>query len=142
MKPYRNIIPWLVIAGLLMFLFYLFQGPGERQAANGISYSQFLSETDAGSVRDVTIAGESITGHFTDGRSFATIAPNDPDLIQRLESRSVNITASPAEGQGMSFFGLLISWFPMLLLVGVYIFFMRQMQGGGGGNRGAMGFGK
>ncbi len=140
MKPYRNIVPWLVIAVLLVFLFYLFQGSGERQTANTISYSQFLSETEAGSVRDVTISGESIFGHFNDGRSFATIAPNDPDMVQRLDSRGVNITAAPAADHNMSFFSLLISWFPMLLLVGVYIFFMRQMQGGGG--RGAMGFGK
>ncbi|MDP1671087.1 MAG: ATP-dependent metallopeptidase FtsH/Yme1/Tma family protein, partial [Alphaproteobacteria bacterium] len=139
MKPYRNIVPWLVIAVLLVFLFYLFQGPAERQTANNITYSQFLSETEAGSVRDVTISGETIVGHYSDGRSFATYAPNDPDLVQRLDARGVNISATPAANEDGSFFGLLISWFPMLLLVAVYIFFMRQMQGGNGR---AMGFGK
>ncbi|MCK9994293.1 MAG: cell division protease FtsH [Alphaproteobacteria bacterium] len=139
MKPYRNIIPWLVIAILLVFLFYLFQGPAERQTANSISYSQFLAETEAGSVRDVTISGESIFGHFGDGRTFTTYAPYDPDLVQRLDARGVNISATPSLDEEGSFFNLLISWFPMLLLVAVYIFFMRQMQGGNGR---AMGFGK
>jgi len=140
LKPYRNIVPWLVIAVLLVFLFYMFQGPAERQTANNISYSQFLSETEAGTVRDVTISGESILGHFGDGRSFTTYAPYDPDMVQRLDARGVNITATPSASGESSFFNILISWFPMLLLLAVYIFFMRQMQGGGG--RGAMGFGK
>jgi len=136
--PYRNIVPWLVIGVLLVFLFYQFQGPAERQTANAISYSQFLAETEAGSVRDVTISGEAITGHFGDGRAFSTFAPNDPDLVQRLDARGVNISATPSLADEGSFFSLLISWFPMLLLVAVYIFFMRQMQGGNGR---AMGFG-
>jgi cell division protease FtsH len=139
LKPYRNIVPWLVIAILLVFLFYLFQGPAERQTANSISYSQFLSETESGSVRDVTISGDVIYGHFGDGRTFTTIAPNDPDLVQRLDARGVNISATPKADESGSFFSLLISWFPMLLLVAVYIFFMRQMQGSNGR---AMGFGK
>ncbi|HBC54867.1 MAG TPA: cell division protein FtsH, partial [Alphaproteobacteria bacterium] len=129
----------MVIAVLLVFLFYLFQGPSDRHSANAISYSQFLSETDAGNVRDVTISGDSIVGHLSDGRSFSTLAPNDPALVARLEKSGVNISAAPVDDDGLSFFGLLISWFPMLLLVAVYIFFMRQMQGGSGR---AMGFGK
>ena len=76
---------------------------------------------------------------LSNGTAFSTYAPNDPNLIERLTSKGVNITASPLEDKMPSILGVLLSWFPMLLLIGVWIFFMRQMQGGRGG---AMGFGK
>ena len=88
---------------------------------------------------DVTIQGNNITGHFTDGRAFTTYSPNDPELVSRLIDKGVRITAAPVDENVPSLFGILVSWFPMLLLIGVWIFFMRQMQGGGGR---AMGFGK
>ena len=90
-------------------------------------------------MREVTIQGNTINGKFTDGRTFSTYAPNDPNLVERLIDKGVLIHAAPAEESVPSLFGMLISWFPMLLLIGVWIFFMRQMQGGGGR---AMGFGK
>ena len=97
------------------------------------------SEVEAGNVQDVTIAGNTITGHFTDGRNFQTYAPNDPDLVDKLNQKGVKITAKPSEDDVPSLLGVLVSWFPMLLLIAVWIFFMRQMQSGGGR---AMGFGK
>ncbi|MGH7247786.1 MAG: ATP-dependent zinc metalloprotease FtsH, partial [Pseudomonadota bacterium] len=90
-------------------------------------------------VADVTIQGNTISGHFTDSRAFSTYAPNDPGLVGKLTDKGVRITAAPVDDNVPSLFGVLISWFPMLLLIGVGIFFMRQMQGGGGR---AMGFGK
>jgi cell division protease FtsH len=100
-----------------------------------------VAEVDAGTVAAVTIEGDSITGNYSDGSSFTTYAPpNDPSLVQRLQERGVSITAKPDSSGSPTLLGVLISWFPMLLLIGVWVFFMRQMQGGGRG--GAMGFGK
>jgi cell division protease FtsH len=90
-------------------------------------------------VKDVTIQGNNISSKFADGRSYSTYAPNDPQLVGRLIDKGVQIHATPNDDNVPSLFGILISWFPMLLLIGVWIFFMRQMQGGGGR---AMGFGK
>ena len=85
------------------------------------------------------IKGNNIDGVLSDGTVFSTYAPNDPNLVEKLTSKGVSITASPQEDKMPSLLGVLLSWFPMLLLIGVWIFFMRQMQGGKGG---AMGFGK
>ncbi|HXS42292.1 MAG TPA: ATP-dependent zinc metalloprotease FtsH, partial [Stellaceae bacterium] len=102
-------------------------------------FSDFISDIDHGKVSDVTIQGSNISGHFTDGRAFTTYSPHDPQLVTRLIDKGVRITAAPTDDNVPSLFGVLVSWFPMLLLIGVWIFFMRQMQGGGGR---AMGFGK
>ena len=104
-----------------------------------LAFSDFLAEVENGRVRDVTIQGNTISGHFSDGRSFSTYAPEDPNLVSRLTERGVRITAAPVDDSMPSLLGVLVSWFPMLLLIGVWIFFMRQMQSGGGK---AMGFGK
>src|SRR5665811_455455 len=136
---FRNFVIWVFIGLLLVALFNLFQTPGAQVRGNEISFSQLLSEVDGGNVQDVTIAGSQITGHFTDGRIFQTYAPNDPNLVERLNSKNVKITAKPSEEDVPSLMGVLVSWFPMLLLIAVWIFFMRQMQAGGGR---AMGFGK
>jgi cell division protease FtsH len=98
----------------------------------------FIGEVQDGQVREVTIQGEQITGHFNDGRSFQTYAPEDPNLVSVLLKHGVRIEAAPEEDVN-PLLSILISWFPMLLLIGVWIFFMRQMQSGGGK---AMGFGK
>jgi cell division protease FtsH len=138
---FRNLAIWVVIALLLVALFNLFQG-GARQGGRGdeISYSTFLSSVEAGNVSEVTIQKHRITGTYRDksGR-FTTVAPDDPQLVERLNKQKVNITARPPEDDVPSILGLLANWFPMLLLIGVWIFFMRQMQSGGGR---AMGFGK
>ena len=136
---FRNFAIWVFIGLLLVALFNLFQSPGVRVRGNEISFSQLLSEVESGSIQDVTIAGNQITGHFSDGRTFQTYAPNDPNLVDKLNKKGVKITAKPSEDDVPSLLGVLVSWFPMLLLIAVWIFFMRQMQSGGGR---AMGFGK
>ncbi|MCY4030848.1 MAG: ATP-dependent zinc metalloprotease FtsH [Hyphomicrobiales bacterium] len=140
MSNLKNFILWAVIAVLVLALFNLFQGgPVVGGRSEAINFSQLLAETDAGNVRDVLIEDQQITGHYTDGRAFSTIAPDDPGLVQRLYDKGVDISAAPSATKGTSLLNILISWFPMLLLVGVWIFFMRQMQSGGGK---AMSFGR
>ena len=135
----RNIALWIVIGVLLVALFNLFQNNTSRSSYSSLAFSDFLGEVEQGRVSDVTIQGNTINGHFNDGRAFSTYAPNDPGIVDRLRGGGVRISAAPKE-EGMSgLLGILISWFPMLLFIGVWIFFMRQMQGGGGK---AMGFGK
>ena len=137
---FRNIIMWGLIVLLSVGLFNLFQNPNKTQSAeNKIAFSKFLEEVDAGRVIQVEIQGNNINGIMSDNSRFNTYSPNYPDLVEKLSSKNVNITASPVEDKMPSLFGILLSWFPMLLLIGVWIFFMRQMQGGRGG---AMGFGR
>jgi cell division protease FtsH len=135
----KNLALWVIIGLLLIALFNLFQNPSGRGPQANLAFSDFIAEVDNGRVRDVTIQGNTISGHFSDGRSFSTYAPEDPNLVQRLNDRGVRITAAPVDDSMPSLLGVLVSWFPMLLLIGVWIFFMRQMQSGGGK---AMGFGK
>jgi len=135
----KNIALWLIVGLLLVALFNLFQEPGGRSGNVGIPFSDFLAEVDNGQVREVIIKGNDISGTFTDNRGFSTYAPNDPNLVEKLTKRGVIINAQPTDSNSPSLVQILISWFPMLLLIGVWIFFMRQMQGGGGK---AMGFGK
>ena len=134
----KNIALWIIIALLIFTLFNLFQGSNRDGAFQALAFSDFLAAVDNGTVRDVTIQGKKVTGHYGDGRAFKTYLPEDPTLIPNLSKKGVHIKAVPVEDD-LSLFGILISWFPMLLLIGVWIFFMRQMQGGG---KGAMGFGK
>jgi cell division protease FtsH len=135
----KNLALWIIIGLLLVALFNLFQSSATRSPQNSLAYSEFVNDVNRGQVREVTIQGNTINGKFSDGRTFSTYTPNDPNLVARLIDRGVLIHAAPAEESVPSLFGILISWFPMLLLIGVWIFFMRQMQGGGGR---AMGFGK
>jgi cell division protease FtsH len=135
----KNLALWIVIGLLLVALFNLFQTSSSRGPQATLAFSDFLNDVNRGQVADVTIQGNNISGHFTDSRAFSTYAPNDPNLVSRLTDKGVRITAAPVDENVPSLFGVLISWFPMLLLIGVWIFFMRQMQGGGGR---AMGFGK
>src|SRR4029079_13673242 len=136
---FRNFAIWVFILLLLLALFNLFQNPSDRVRGNEISFSQLLTDVEAGNVQDVTIAGSEITRHHTDGTTFQTYAPEDPGLVDRLNRKGVKITAQRSEEEVPSLLGVLVSWFPMLLLVAVWIFFMRQMQSGGGR---ALGFGK
>ena len=135
----KNLALWVIIGLLLIALFNLFQGPSTRGPQTSLAFSDFLSEVQSGRVTDVVIQGDSISGHFQDGRSFTTYAPYDPNLVNRLTEHDVRITAQPLDESMPSLLGVLVSWFPMLLLIGVWVFFMRQMQSGGGK---AMGFGK
>jgi len=141
MNPnFRNFALWAIIALLLIALFNMFQQPGERSGGHEIAYSQFLQDVDNGRVHDVTITGQRIAGSYTEGGgTFQTYSPGDTDLVNRLETKNVKIVARPETDGSNTLFGYLISWLPILLILGVWIFFMRQMQGG---SRGAMGFGK
>ena len=135
----RNFIVWVILAFSLLGLYNLIDNPIVSKNQSEITFSQLLAEVDSGNVVDVEISGDNISGHYSDGRSFKTYAPSDPTLIDRLYNRGVSISAKPEKEGGSIFLNILISWFPMLLLIAVWIFFMRQMQGGGGK---AMGFGK
>ena len=136
----KNLILWVIIAVVLMSVFSSFQ---ERTTtADKITYSEFLAQVERGGVRDVTIQGQDIKGTTTGGESFTTLSPETDNraLIGTLLDNNVAIDAQEPEGRSM-FWQILISWTPFLLLIAVWIYFMRQMQGGGGG-RGAMSFGK
>jgi cell division protease FtsH len=135
----RNLALWVIILLLLVALFNLFQPSGQRTMAQQVAFSDFIREVDSGQVRDVTIQGRIVSGVLTDGRSFQTYLPDGSNVVQRLTDRGVRVVAKPEESDVNPLFHYLLSWFPMLLLIGVWIFFMRQMQSGGGR---AMGFGK
>ena len=136
---FRNLVMWAIIVFLTIGLYNMFKHPQNIQQKNDISFSEFLKEVDNGRVAQVNIEGNNISGILSDGKNFTTYAPNDPNLVEKLSNKGVGITATPSEDKMPSLLGVLLSWFPMLLLIGVWIFFMRQMQGGKGG---AMGFGR
>ena len=136
----KNLLMWAIIIFLSVGLFNMFQDPEKIKAGNEqIAFSKFLTEVEAGRVVEVEIQGNNISGLLADGNNFSTFSPNYPNLVEKLSEKGVNITAAPKEDKMPSLLGILLSWFPMLLLIGVWIFFMRQMQGGKGG---AMGFGR
>jgi cell division protease FtsH len=135
----RNLALWVVIGLLVFALFNLFQGSSTRAPHNALAFSDFVAAVKAGEVAKVKIQGNAISGNLHDGRHFQTYAPNDPNLVKTLTDQGVKIAAAPSDEGTPTLFSILISWFPMLLLIGVWIFFMRQMQSGGGK---AMGFGK
>tara|TARA_B100001123_G_scaffold279656_1_gene311542 strand:- start:948 stop:2831 length:1884 start_codon:yes stop_codon:yes gene_type:complete len=135
----KNLMMWGIIVLLVVGLFQLFQNPKQTMVSDRVAFSDFLKNVEDGRVVQVEIKGNEIDGVLSDGTTFNTYAPNDPNLVEKLSSKGVSITALPAEDKMPSLLGVLLSWFPMLLLIGVWIFFMRQMQGGKGG---AMGFGR
>jgi len=136
----KNLALWVIIILLVFLLFNLFQNTAQRGNQQEMNYSDFLNDVARHQVSTVKIQGNSITGTRTSGGAFTTYTPtNDPDLVKTLRDNNVQIKVSPSEENVPSLFGMLVSWFPGLLLIGVWIFFMRQMQGGGGR---AMGFGK
>ncbi len=132
----KNIALWLVISLVFVLLYNMFSQPKSSQ--EGIVYSDFLAHVDKGQVKEVTIQGSNISGKLADGKPFKTFMPKDTDIVATLIEKNVRISAKP-EDDSPWYMTILISWFPMLLLIGVWIFFMRQMQGGGGK---AMAFGK
>ncbi|MHB1585894.1 MAG: ATP-dependent zinc metalloprotease FtsH [Acidiferrobacteraceae bacterium] len=134
----KNLLVWLIIAIILMAIFNNY---GHRHTpVRTMQYSQFITAIKQGRVNHVLIKGHDIVGVTKSGRKFETYAPHDPGLIDDLLNNGVAIDAKPREEQSL-LLQIFINWFPLLLLVGVWIFFMRQMQGGGAG-RGAMSFGK
>jgi cell division protease FtsH len=128
---FRNFALWVIIGLLLIALFNLFQNPGRQTNGLEIPYSQFLADIDQGDVRTVMIAGNEIVGTYTDNRPFQTYAPDDPNLVARLDAANVIVNAQPATEGGTSIWGVLLTWLPMILIIAVWIFFMRQMQGSG-----------
>ncbi len=136
----KNLIMWVIIVLLSVGLFNMFQDPSKNNSQNNsLPFSEFLNEVEDGRVVEVKIQGNNITGLLSNGDKFITYSPNYPELVDKLSSKGVSILATPKEDKMPSLLGILLSWFPMLLLIGVWIFFMRQMQGGKGG---AMGFGR
>ncbi|MBI5683418.1 MAG: ATP-dependent metallopeptidase FtsH/Yme1/Tma family protein [Deltaproteobacteria bacterium] len=132
----KNIAMWLIIIATMILLFNLFSHPQAPQER--MSYSDFIQAVENGTVAEVTIQGNDIHGKLNDNKEFRTFAPQDPELIKTLRSKGIKIVVRP-EDQGVSWSAILVSWFPLILLVAIWIFFMRQMQVGGGK---AMAFGK
>lgn len=135
----KNLILWLVIAVVLMSLFQAFSS--SDSAGNKVDYTTFMRDIDSGKVNEARIDGREITVRLRGGGAYVTFIPgsNDPQLIDTLLAKDVTIIGEPPKQQSL-LVNILLSWFPMLLLIGVWVFFMRQMQGGGRG--GAMSFGK
>jgi cell division protease FtsH len=137
MNPfYKNMALWLVIALVMVLLFNLFNQP--KISRQKILFSEFQQAVERGEIRESIIQGNNIIGKFTNGTEFKTYAIIGPELVKDMMAKGVTIDVRPDE-QSSWWMQLLISWFPMLLLIGVWIFFMRQVQIGGGK---AMSFGK
>ena len=132
----KNIALWLVVSLVFVLLYHLFNQPKSTQ--ENIIYSDFVGFAEKGQVTEVTIQGEGITGKLEGGKNFKTYAPKDAGITTLLKEKGVRIAVKPADDTPW-YMNILVSWFPMLLLIGVWIFFMRQMQAGGGK---AMAFGK
>jgi cell division protease FtsH len=139
----RNLVFWLAIALLLMFLFNVFQGTQHKgtPGANTLAYSDFMAQAQEGRISNVTIKGETLNGNYASGgETFTTIIPPNENVVERLKGSSVQITAE-GEGEGQVTMGdIFFQLLPVILLIGFWFFMLRQMQGKGGG--GAMGFGK
>ena len=138
---FKNLAMWLIIVILTIGLYNMFKNPQNLNVnkSEKIIFSKFLDEVDNGRVVEVQIQGNNIKGVMANGETFTTYSANYPNLVEKLSDKGVSISAVPIEDKMPSLLGVLLSWFPMLLLIAVWIFFMRQMQGGKGG---AMGFGR
>jgi cell division protease FtsH len=134
---YKNLGLWLVICVMMIILWQLFNQ--NQPTSNEISYSQFRQDVEQGAVKSVTISGNKVTGSYVDGtKDFRTLAPEDPNLVQELLKNKVMVEVKP-EDQNSWYLTALMYWLPMVALIAIFIFFMRQMQAGGGR---AMSFGK
>ncbi|WP_437380015.1 ATP-dependent zinc metalloprotease FtsH [Inquilinus limosus] len=134
----KNFALWIIIGLLLLALFNLFQTSGGRSSQGELAYSELVKSVEDKQIADARIQGNTISGHYTNGQSFQTYAPDGTDIVNRMTEAGVRVQAAAPEGPNL-LLTTLMSWLPMLLLIGVWIFFMRQMQSGGGK---AMGFGK
>ncbi len=137
MNPFfKNLALWLVIGLIMVLVFNIFNQTQPMQKE--LIFSDFMSKVERGEVAEVTLRGSDITGRLTDNSVFRSYAPDDKDMLPILRKQGVKITAKPSEGQPW-YMTFLLSWLPMLLFLGIWIFFMRQMQGGGAK---ALSFGK
>ncbi len=134
----RNIAFWVVLFLLILALFNLFSGNQSTMSSRSISYSEFVEAVDSGEVSSVTLDGERVMFRGEDGNDYVTIRPNGADITERLIDQGVTVNARPQEQSG--FTTVLMTFLPFIILIGVWIYFMNRMQGGGRG--GAMGFGK
>ncbi len=140
MNNLRNLFLWIVIALLLVFLFNLFQGQSQRANNQPIAYTQFMQQVQQGEVKKITVQGDEIRGEYANAQPFTTTIPtNDPSVWPILRDKVPSVTVQAADDGMPTLVGVFINWFPMLLLIAVWVFFLRQMQAGGGK---AMGFGK
>ena len=137
----KNMLVWIVIAVVIMSVFNNFIP--QKEASSNLSYSEFITQVRDSQIESVSIEadGKTISGNYKNGTNFVTYGLNDPKLVDDLLANNVEILTEPP-AQPSLFLQILIQWFPMLLLIGVWLFFMRQMQGGGAGGKGAMSFGK
>ncbi|MDB2461456.1 ATP-dependent zinc metalloprotease FtsH [Gammaproteobacteria bacterium] len=137
----KNMLVWIVIAVVIMSVFNNFIP--QKESSTNLSYSEFISQVKSSQIRSVVIEadGKTISGTYNNGTTFLTYGLNDPKLVDDLLANNIEILTQPPAKPSL-FLQILIQWFPMLLLIGVWLFFMRQMQGGGGGKGGAMSFGK
>jgi cell division protease FtsH len=132
---YKNLALWMVIGLIVIVLFNVFQA--SQPSSGKIVFSDFLKRVEAGEVKEVLIRGKAVTGRFADGSSFRTFTADYPDLIKALKDKGVKIAVEPEDSN--PWYAYVLQWVPMLLFIGVWIFFMRQMQGGGAK---ALSFGK
>lgn len=135
----RNIIVWLVAILLLSSLMNHFSETAKKANYADLAFSEFMNEAENKRISEVTIAGANIEGKLTDGRNFYTYAPYDPTMVETLRKNGVKVEAQPEDTSSNTFWGIVISWFPMILLIGVWVYFMRQASSG---NNKAMSFGK
>ena len=139
MKSGKSIIVWLVAIVLLSSVMNMFNGGATRTNHEKLAFSDFMNDVESKKIASVTIAGSDISGNYTDGRKFVTYAPFDPSMVETIRASGAKVVAQPEDTSANTFWGVLISWFPMILLIGVWIFFMRQANSG---NNKAMSFGK
>ena len=136
----KNIFVWIIISLILLGLFNVFKNSQKDYSSVTYTYSTLLDKAQSGEIKSVEIQGNNIYGQTMDGVNFSTYAPRDPNLIETLSENDVAINAKPEQSGMHPLLSIFVSWFPMLLLIGVWIFFMKQMQSGKGG--GALGFGR
>ena len=139
MKLGRNFLIWALIFLIVIPMLGSFGNSQRRASMENLAFSEFMNSAENKQISEVTVSGADVYGTMTDGREFYTYAPNDPSMIETLRKNGVKVVAKPIDTSGSTFWGIFISWFPMLLLVGVWIFFMRQANSG---NNKALSFGK
>jgi len=128
----KNVLIWVVIALVLVLVFNLFNQEQNKNRVAKVAYSEFLKLVESDKVNNVSMVGRTISGNLDDGTNFSTYTPpNDPNLIEKLSTHNIIINAAPEEAAVSPLLGLFLNWLPMLLFIGFWIFFMRQMQGGG-----------
>ena len=135
----KNVLVWIAVCVIVSFASAMFSGDMSKASAEKLAFSEFMDKVENKQVSEVTISGASINGVATNGTRFYTYAPYDPTMVENLRKNDVKVNATPEDTTGDNLWGMFISWFPMLLLIGVWVFFMRQANAG---NNKAMSFGK